>query len=113
MHVAGWSSPLRHLGSLPFFERVDGAEPTDPSGGQRVEVTARYLLKVLSPADVVAAVRGRFVDSTIEDLSAALQRVAEAEGVGSHAGGWGSPQGDARECRRRELTCYRRRGGLK
>jgi hypothetical protein len=80
MRVAGWSSPLRHVGRLPFYETSIGKAPGDPDGGTAVVVTARYELDVREPMNVVDMARGRFADDTIDSVSVALQRFVQAEG---------------------------------
>jgi hypothetical protein len=82
MRVAGWSSPLRHLGALPIY---GGAIDTDSSGEPvgtdiRVVVTARYNLAVRDPDRVVNLLRGRYAEDNIDGLDRALLVSVQAEG---------------------------------
>lgn len=80
MQVAGWSSPLRHLGTLPFYGQLPGDASADRGEGFSVEVSARYVLRISDIDAVVAAARGRFADDRIVSLPVALRRLVQAEG---------------------------------
>jgi hypothetical protein len=68
--TSGWSNPMRHLGPLPLFENGNDRGGEDGETGQsaqeekpaltRLEVVARYQLRINGDDALVAFASGRF-----------------------------------------------------
>ena len=86
--TSGWSNPIRHLGRLPLFD--DRSTSEEVTGGParqranesptvtRVEISARYNLRVRDDDALLAFASGRF-GNDVQDVKEAVKVLFEAE----------------------------------
>lgn len=75
----GWSNPIRHLGSPPYFRDVNDHSFEQEPSGARYSVRCTYVLNVADDDELTSFVSGRYGEE-FEDPTEAIRILAESDG---------------------------------